>query len=518
MRHWMTAAVAATALIAAAAGDVWAQAGTIRVRLNSDIRSTDPGTNRDENTDAVVQHMIEGLVAFKEDATVGPMLAEKIAVSEDATTYTFTLRDGVTFHNGAKLTADDVVWAWKRYADPATKWRCAPDFDGRGLMKVTGVEAKDPRTVVFALAKPSALFLTVMARVDCGSTGIYHRDSVGPDGKWVQPIGTGPFKLGEWKRGEYVELLRNTAYAARPGRRDGYTGNKTPLVDRLRFVVIPDAAAAKAALLSGSVDLLPDTNNADAAELRKRPEVAVHETQTMSMSGILFQTKDPQVGDVRLRKAILAALDTTEIVKAVTEGEARPNASPIPTASPFHTAAHQAVPKQDLALAKKLLAEAGYKGQAIKIVATKRYPTSFDTAVLAQAMMQAAGINAEIEVLDWATMLDKYSKGDYQMMSFLYSARLDPALSFEMITGPKATQPRKVWDNPEAIAMIQDALAVGDRAKRQAIFDQLYARFQADRPMIVLYNGMETGVTRKQVKGYASFVIGVPRLWGVSIE
>ena len=515
MKRWKIAALAAAALISS---DALAQGGTMRVRLNSDVRSTDPGTNRDENTDAVVQHMVEGLVAFKEDATVGPMLAEKIAVSEDGMTYTFTLRDGITFHNGARLTADDVAWAWKRYTTPETKWRCAPDFDGRGLMKVTGVEVKDKRTVVFTLAKPSALFLTVMARVDCGSAGIYHRDSVGADGKWIAPIGTGPFKLVEWKRGEHVDLVRNPTYAALPGERDGYTGNKKPLIEKLRFVVIPDSAAAKAALLSGSIDLIPDTNNADAEELKKRPEAVLHETQTMGMNGILFQTKDPVVGDARLRKAILASLDMAEIVKAITEGRAKPNASPIPNASPYYSAAHKAVPKQDLALAKKLLSEAGYKGQQIKIVATKRYPTSFDTAVLVQAMMQAAGINAEIEVLDWATMLDKYSKGNYQMMSFLYSARLDPALSFEMFSGPKATQPRKVWDNPEASTMIQEALAVGDRAKRQAIFDALYAKFQADRPMIVLYNGIDSSVTRKQVKGYTSFVIGVPRLWGVSVE
>jgi peptide/nickel transport system substrate-binding protein len=224
------------------------------------------------------------------------------------------------------------------------------------------------------------------------------------------------------------------------------------------------------------------------------------------------------MGDVRMRKAVLASLDMVEIVKAVTEGQARPNASPVPNASPYYAGPHKALPKQDVALAKKLLGEAGYKGQPIKIIATKRYPTTFDVAVLAQAMMQGAGINAEIEVLDWATMLDKYTKGNYQVMSFTYSARLDPALSFEMITGPKATQPRKVWDNPDAIAMIQESMAVSDRAKRQAIFDQLLARFQADQPMIVLYNGLDSSATRKQVKGYKSFVIGVPRLWGVSLE
>src|SRR4030095_8107207 len=116
----------------------------------------------------------------------------------------------------------------------------------------------------------------------------------------------------------------------------------------------------------------------------------------------------------------------------------------------------------DIAQARKLLAEAGYKGQPIKMIANKRYSSVFDSAVLVQAMAQAIGLRIEIEVLDWATQLDRYSKGDYQAMAFVYSARLDPSLSFEMLTGPKATQPRKVWDNPQAHEMLREAMLALD--------------------------------------------------------
>ena len=84
------------------------------------------------------------------------------------------------------------------------------------------------------------------------------------------------------------------------------------------------------------------------------------------------------------------------------------------------------------------------------MITNKRYSFVFDSSVLVQAMAQTAGINIELEVLDWAAQLDRYNRGDYQAMAFVYSARLDPSLSFEMLIGPKATQPRKVWDNPEA--------------------------------------------------------------------
>ena len=132
-------------LAGAFAGAAHAATDTVlRVQLNADIRSTDPGVNRDGNTDAVVMHMVEGLVALREDTSIGPLLADKVTPSKDGKTYTFRLRDGVHFHNGATLTSAEVVWTWKRYLTPATQWRCLPDFDGHGIAKILSVEAIDP--------------------------------------------------------------------------------------------------------------------------------------------------------------------------------------------------------------------------------------------------------------------------------------------------------------------------------------------------------------------------------------
>lgn len=96
--------------------------GDLLISLNGDIRSTSPGVNRDANTDTVMMHIVEGLVAYRENGLPAPLLAQVVDVSEDGKTYTFTLRDNVRFHNGAVLAADDVVWAWQRYLDPATNW------------------------------------------------------------------------------------------------------------------------------------------------------------------------------------------------------------------------------------------------------------------------------------------------------------------------------------------------------------------------------------------------------------
>lgn len=490
----------------------------LRTRLNADIRSTDPGTNRDANTDAVVAHIVEGLVAFRDDTSIGPMLADSWAVSNEGKTYTFHLRQGVKFHNGVTMTADDVVWSLKRWLDPATQWRCLSEFSATGIARIEKIEAPDPQTVAITLDQPTALFLPTLARPDCGQTAVIHRDSVGTDGKWIAPIGTGPFKLGEWKRGQYMDLVRFDGYVPRSEPRTGYTGAKDVKVDRVRFNIIPDSSAAKAGLLSGSLDVIMSLSIPDLEELKSRPDVQLSITPALGLTGILFQTKDPLLKDVRIRRAIALSIDTAQIVDAVMQGTARPNNSALPLGSPFYSEAQSHGYAQNIAEAKKLLAEAGYRGQPIKMITNKRYSFVFDASVLVQAMALGAGINIELEVMDWAAQLDRYNRGDYQSMAFVYSARLDPSLSFEMLTGPKATQPRKVWDNPEAQEMLRQSMMIDDTAKRQALFDEMHKRFITDVPMIVLFNGAELTALRKSIKGYAGWLYPEPRFWGVTVE
>ena len=490
----------------------------LRTRINADIRSTDPGTNRDANTDAVVAHLVEGLVAFRDDTSIGPMLAESWTISNDGKTYTFHLRQGVKFHNGATMTADDVVWSLKRWLNPATQWRCLSEFGATGIARIEKIDAPDQQTVAVTLDQPTALFLPTIARPDCGQTAVIHRDSVGPDGKWMTPIGTGPFKLGEWKRGQYIDVVRFDGYVSRTDPRSGFTGRKTAEVDRVRYNVIPDSSAAKAGLLSGSLDLIAELSIPDLEDLKSRSDVQLSITPSLSLTGILFQTKDPLLKDVRIRRAIALCLDTEQIVDAVMQGTARPNNSALPIGSPFHGEVESHGYVQDLAEAKRLLAQAGYHGQPIKLIANKRYNFVFDSAVLVQAMAQAVGINIEIEVLDWAAQLDRYNRGDYQAMAFVYSARLDPSLSFEMLTGPKANQPRKIWDNPEGQEMLRQSMTIDDPAKRQPLFDEMHRRFIADVPMIVLFNGAELTAMRKNIKGYAGWLFPQPRFWGVTVE
>jgi len=494
-----------------------ADAQTLRVRLNSDIRSTDPASSlRDENTDTVVQHMVEGLVAFRENAAVAPLLAEKVDVSEDGKTYTFTLRDGVRFHNGATLTSEDVLWSWKRYLEADSKWRCKPELSG-GVAKITDIAAKDARTVVFTIDRPSALFLVTLARPDCGGSAILHKDSLDAEGKWKAPVGTGPFRFGEWKRDQYIELVRFDGYSRLAGPRDGFTGGKVASVERVRFSIIPDPSAGRAALLSGALDFTAISTN-EYDDVKNRKEIKVSVGPTMAFAAILLQVKDPVLKDVRVRRALALSIDAAEIANAVTFGLAKPNNSPVAPSSPWYSKTLATGFKRDVAQAKKLLAEAGYKGETIKLIANKRYSYMFDAAVLVQAMASEAGIKIDVEVQDWASQLDRYTRGDYQAQSFGYSARLDPALSYEVFSGPKATQPRKVWDDPKVEGLVRESMRTGDQARRQAIFDELHTKLLEDVPLIVLFQPVEIGAVRANVEGYAGWPAGFARFWGVSVK
>ncbi|PWF21067.1 ABC transporter substrate-binding protein [Corticimicrobacter populi] len=480
----------------------------------ADIRSTNPGVNRDNSTDGVILNVIEGLVGYRADGTVAPLLAESVDISSDGLTYTFRLRPDVKFHNGSPVTSAEVLWSWNRYMDPATGWRCLGEFDGRNGLKVTEVSAPDASTFVMKTDQASALFLDTLARTDCGMTAILHPDSVAADGSWLTPVATGPYTFVDWKRGEYVTLRAFTDYRS-PGteKSDGYVGDKTPHAEEVRFLVVPDSSAAKAGLQSGAIDLAQVTF-ADYLELKDNPNLDVLIPGEATKHSLLLQTRDPVLQNQKLRQAIAASLDISQIVQAASEGVAnQTNQSAVHQHSPFYSDTQRKGYSYDPALAQRLLQEAGYKGEKITIYANKRaHVPSYQVAIMAQAMMQAAGINAQIEVLEWATQLDRYNRGNYQISSFTYSSRLDPSLSYEQFAGDKDQQSRKVWENPEALELIEASMREFDPTKRQVLFDQLHEKMLDDVPLIILFNGA-TAWGQKKGLDHVTVWEGKPLLW-----
>ena len=495
-----------------------ASAAVLHVALNADILSTDPGVLRDENTDAVLLHVVEGLVAPRHDGSIAPMLARSWTVSPDGLTYTFALRHGVTFHNGAPLTSDDVVWSLRRYLSPATHWRCLAEFTDRGIARVVAIDAPDAYTVRVTLDRAAPLFLTTLARPDCGQTAILQRASVGPDGRWREPIGTGPFELAAWKRNQYIDLVRFRGYQPVAGPPDGDAGAKRALVEGVRFEIIPDSSAAVAALLRGSLDILDGIDPAELSLIRRDPRLRIEMSPTLDFYGVLFQTRDPVLKDACLRRAIALTIDRVGLTRAITWGTAAPDASAVPVTSPYHGPVESRLRDPDVPLARKLRATCGYHGEAITLMANHRYPMMFDAAVLVQAMAAQAGIHLTIDTMDWASQLSHYLDGSYQAMVFAFSSKLDPSLNFLQLIGSKTSDPRKVWDTSRARLLLAASMATADRTVRQQYFDRLTTALLEDVPAIVLFNSTRIAATRPNVTGYREWPAGEPRYWNVALH
>jgi len=509
---------AGTLALAVPAGHAADAQTVIRTRLNADILSNNPGVRRDENSDGVVMHVVEGLVALRENGAVGPMLADHWTVSPDGKTYRFTLRPDVTFHDGRTMTSADVVWSLTRYLDPATHWRCLADLSKDGIAAVDRITAIGQLEVEIGLDRPAPLFLATLARPDCGGTGILSPASVDAAGRWIAPIGTGPYRFGAWKHNQFVELDRFASYASRAGPPDGYGGGKSALVDKVRFLVIPDASAARAALQRGELDILDGLEPTELPSLRGKPGITISSARGDDLYALLLQTRDPLLRDVRLRRAIALSIDAARLTTAVTEGLGDPHNGPIPGASPYSGPVESALAETDIQKARLLARESGYKGQPIKLGVNLRYAQTFNAGVLVQAMAAQAGINFEIETLDWAAELARYAAGDYQALSFPYSARMDPSFILSAMIGDKAKDPRKVWDTPEAQQLLQDSLAEPSPERRQEIFDAVTRAFEADVPAVALFSAAHVTALRTNVTGFRGWAAGLPRFWNVRLR
>jgi peptide/nickel transport system substrate-binding protein len=298
---------------------------------------------------------------------------------------------------------------------------------------------------------------------------------------------------------------------------DGYAGDKTPRVASLRFVVVPDPAAARAALLSGNVDIWSGVPPDWKAELERAASLRVTSSPIVSMIALPMNTRDPLLRDPRIRRAMTMALDYGQITQALQAGLVPPNTSPIPESSRYHGVAREGF-RHDPAAARALLREAGYRNQPIALITNRRFAAMYDAGVIVQQFAQAAGLNLQLEVLDFGAQLDRYNRGDYQLLTFFYTPQLDPIFHFDRFTGSRDTERDKVWENPEAQQLLRDYAATTDDAAREQIYARLHRLFIADAPMIVVNNGVTVAAFDRRVAGFASWPGGRARYWNVTIS
>ncbi len=512
-------AISAAALAPATAENT---GGQLNITLTADIRSLD-ASHTDNNTDSVLYHIYDPLVAFKDDLTVGPALAESWDVSEDGLTYTFKIKDGAAYHNGDKVLAADFKWLWdRRMASGGSEngtYLCIPTFDGSRSVKVTSVEAPADDTIVMTLEAPNPLFLVYLADPVC-TVWVASPKNVGDDGKWIEgsAIGSGPFKLKEWKKEQYIALERFDDYVPAPGERSGQAGDRTAYVDEARFMIIPDKTAAETALFAGEVDVVSTIQPTKMEDLKSNGAI-ISTAPGLSLTAILLNTRDPLLSNPKMRAAIAHAIDYDQLVEAKTIGIAKFNPSGVPRSSAFFTEEFvESWPKYDIEASKKLQEEAGYKGEAIKLQANKRYIGMYENAVIIQGMLAAAGIKIELDVLDWAAQLDNFFAGNFQMQSFGYSGRPDPLVIYGMFTGDKDKYASYQWGDKAANELYHKASTTADFAERQKMLLQLQDMMAEQVPIIGVYYFPVIEAVSDRIEGYKSWPLDRPRAWGVSVK
>lgn len=515
-------AAAAMVLIGASGAPALA-ADQITVGFAAPINSSETALKGDRPTSSILSHVTESLVELDANFGVKPQLATSYEVSPDGKTYTFKLRSDAVFQNGAAMTSADVIWAYEHHMKPGRNWGffCREMLDGAGEawlqpVEIVSMEAPDATTVVFHLLSPNVQFVQFVASPGC-ENGIYHRDSVAADGSWVKPIGTGPYAVASWEEGKVV-LERFDGYKGVDAPADGLSGAHPALVKTLTFLSFASRADAFAALKAGTVDILPDAGVEAFTALADDPAFRVESVVSNDMSVLALQTRhDPVLRDMRVRQAIEASLDREAIMAKVTMGKGVAIGSLIPTATRFHNASYAPAPR-DLDLARKLLAEAGYAGQEVRItVATDILPEFEAAGRMAAEMMKEAGINAVVTPMGWKELEVEAGTQKNQVLSYGFSGRTDPTFMYASIICQKTDHAFGMWEDTEAALWLAQSTYEQTDEKRAPLFKLLADKMKVVVPIIPLFEMPIVVAMRANVTGYQGWSGGTARLWGVSI-
>jgi peptide/nickel transport system substrate-binding protein len=360
-------------------------------------------------TEVLTNHLYEGLYALDEGYRPIAVLAEGMpVVSPDGLTYTIKLRQGIKFHNGKEMTAEDVVASLKRWGQQSAYGR--PLFAA-----VSEVRAADRTTVEIRLKqKYPAVVVALAAPNNFGA--IYPKEiaeKFPPQEKVTEFVGTGPFKLAEWKPDQYIRMVRFDDYKSRTEPGNGYGGAKTAWVDEIRWIPVPDVATRVAQMETGELDFADDLN-IDAYDRLQRSAIArpIVAKPYYWLVAVLNK-KEGLMTNQKLRQAWQAAIDIEPIMRAVAGGKRefyRMDAGlSFVENAPWYVKLDPAWGwnEHNKDKAKKLLQEAGYKGEPIRFMTTQEYKWMYDFALLSKQQLEDVGFNIDLQVVDWATLVKR---------------------------------------------------------------------------------------------------------------
>lgn len=426
--------------------------GEITVGIAQDLDdSLDPHQTVAAGTREVLFNIFEGLVKPNSDGEMIPAVAEKYELSEDGTTYTFTLRDGVKFHNGQTVTAEDVVYSINRCA-------AVPEGQEKPLVAafsaVKSVEALDEKTVAVTIAQRDLEFISYM------TAAIIPADYENQD---TAPVGTGPFKFVSRTPQQDFVMERFEDYWGAPA-----------WLDKVTYKICENADALVMNLNGGSIDLCAHLTSAQASQLNQNFQVL---EGTMNLVQAIYLNNQAKPFDNQLvRQALCYAIDRQGIMDMVADGHGTAVGSSIyPAFTKYFLPELVDKYPHDVAKAKELLAQAGYPdGFDMTISVPNNYQPHMDTAEVVAEQLREAGINVTIQPVEWSTWLDTIYNGRQFQATVVGvdAANMTARAMLERFTSDYGKNFIN-YNNPAYDALFQQAINAQDEATQTDLYKQM---------------------------------------------
>ncbi|MGN6098680.1 MAG: ABC transporter substrate-binding protein [Bosea sp. (in: a-proteobacteria)] len=465
------AAVLVTAALGLASGAAQAAKEKLVVDLVNEPSSLDPQVQWNPDSYYVYRNIFDNLVTRDDKGEIVPQVATAWRQVSD-TDIEFDLRSDITFHDGSKLTADDVVYSVKRITDPKFASPQLGQFD-----KIVDAVALSPTKVKLVTSGPYPALLAQLVKLSIVPKAVV--EAVGKDAFNLKPIGSGPYKFGSWQRGVQVQLTRN----------DAYWGTKAPF-PTVVFRAVPDAATRLANLQAGSSDLVVTLDADQAGQLKSSTNAKALIGLTERVAYVRLNTTKPPFDNPKLRLAAAHALDKQAMIDGLLGGYDKPVPELLTPAS-FGWVDGIRAPEYDLAKAKALVAEAGAAGKAEIDLATAPV---FDQRIVQaiQQMLTDAGFNVKIAMSDMATYLKRAQAGP-EATSLLSFGRWSCACQdadgvlFPLLHKSSGWS---AYRNPKVDSLLEEARATLDKDKRLAAYRQVHEIVATDVPVVPLYQAV----------------------------
>lgn len=501
-----------------------AAAKTLRVSLHSDLKIVDPIWTTALITVNHGYMIYDTLFALDEKLAVRPQMVDRYETSADKLTWTFTLRDGLEWHDSAPVTAEDCIASLKRWG--------ARDAMGQKLMSyVAELAAPDAETIRMTLKEPYGLVLQTLAKPGASVPFMMPKRvaETDPQKQITEYVGSGPFifKADEWRAGEKAVYLKNPKYKPRSEPASGLAGGKVAKVDRVEWIWIADAQTQVNALINGEVDLLeaPPHDLLPLLAEDKNIELFVF-NPAGRQNAIRFNVLHKPFDNPKIRLAVAYALNQKDLLDAVI-GNSKwyvECKSLFPCGSPLQsTKGWDDKFVSDFAKARALLQEAGYDGTPVVLMQSTDIVSLSNLAPVTKSLMEKAGFKVDLQAMDWQTLVTRRTKKDPPAAggwsAFLTSWAsvdiLDPvATSFLNASCEKATFG---WPCDAELERLRDAFAKEtDPAKQKAIAEAVQLRAVEYPTHLQLGQYVQPQAFRKNVTGLLS--AATLALWNIEVK